>query len=99
MFGEMLTHEEAGCQHYGAYMDNGTLVPPVADNPSGVFFRVPYTVEPVFPGMHAGYYDTHVAWADISELYIDKYVGWANTWGYWTMPQPENFKIYGVYEP
>ena len=99
MLGEMLTHEEIGCQHYGAYMDNGTLTAGSADNPSWVRYTVPYSVEPDFPGMHAGYYDAHVSWTGIDDLYIDKYIGWGNTWGYWTVPQPENFSTYGVYLP
>ena len=99
MLGEMLTHEEAGCDHYGVYMRNGRLVPGSADNPSGAFFKVPYSVEPVFTGMHAGYYDAHVSWMPINKLFLDKCVGWGNTWGYWTVPQPENFRQYGVLVP
>jgi len=104
MLGEILMREEAGCTSYGVYLENGVLYTGVADNPSNCVFKVTeWTIEPIFSGMHPGYYDGHVTWAPFEELYADKawgpYIWWSNTWCMWTVPQPENIEVYGLYEP
>lgn len=111
MLGEIHTTEEAGYKHYGVYLENGTLVPGASDNPSGALFKTDtwggYDY-PIFLGMNAGYYDGHVVWTPFNDLYFDidgpapPGAAASQAWidfGYWTVPQPENFDIYGVYVP
>jgi hypothetical protein len=69
-------------------------------NPAGATHEVP--LEKHIEGSFGGFYDGHVTWYDFEDLYIDHY-GYAgslwNVYGQMVIPQPENFNIYGVYEP